>query len=85
MNEWIPVTRSLPNQYDFVLVLADNQGTNEPKPIAIARINSYRTWEFLDKASLISASGAYMDIEYDIDYDDITHWMPLPSAFIEEK
>jgi len=74
---WIKVDESLPDIYDFVLVCADNEGTNEPKPITIARYDGEK-WEFIDKTPLIQTTGAHMDIEYSIDIDDITHWMKLP-------
>ncbi len=75
---WIKVEDQLPELYDFVLVFADNKGSDEPKPIAIARlVNEYGLWDFLGTQPQDSV-GAYMDIEYGIDSDDITHWMPLP-------
>jgi hypothetical protein len=36
-------------------------------------------WDFLNKAPLIAACGAWMDIKYPIDGDDITHWAELPN------
>lgn len=75
--EWIRVKDRLPEIYDFVLVFSNNPGTNEPRPIAIARYNS-ENWEFLGHSGLDWACGAYQDIEYHIDGLDITHWMPLP-------
>lgn len=74
--EWICVKDRLPNLYDFVIVFADNQGTNEPRPIAIARIVSeHGIWDMLDNLEV----GAYQDIEYGMDACDITHWIPLPN------
>ena len=81
-NNWINIKEKQPHVYDFVLVCADNKGCGEPKPITIARHNG-NEWEFLDKQPLISTYGAYMDIEYPIDKDDITHWMKLPSPPIK--
>ncbi len=78
MNEWISVKDRFPEKYDFVLVFANNKGTNEPKPISIARINDVFEWEFCNHRSPMPNYGAYMDIEYDMDSDDITHWMLLP-------
>jgi hypothetical protein len=43
--------------------------------MAIARIvNMIGTWEFLGEGGV----GAWMDIEYSMEREDITHWMPLP-------
>ncbi len=78
-NQWICVEDRLPELYDYVLVFADNQGTNEPKPISIARMYNEEKWEFIAQSPCMPNYGAYMDIEYDIDSDNITHWMPLPS------
>lgn len=73
--QWISVQDKLPELYDFVLVFAHNKGTNEPKPISIARIiNKQNTWDMLGNLE----EGAYQDIEYSMDTTDITHWMPLP-------
>ncbi len=60
--------------YDFVLVFANSLGTNEPRPISIGRISSKGIWVLLGKCDL----GAYMDIEYPIESEEITHWMPFP-------
>lgn len=73
MSEWINVNDGLPESHDYVLVAINSQGTGEPKPINIARRIGY-VWEFL---GLID--GAYMDISYPMDPEDITHWMPLPA------
>jgi len=73
--EWISVKDRLPDIYDFALVFADNKGTNEPRPIAIARIVSeHGIWDLLGYLEV----GAYLDIEYSMNRFDITHWMPLP-------
>lgn len=77
MNDWIKCTDRLPDIYDFVLVFADNQGTNEPKPFSIARHNDDK-WEFINHTAPMPNYGAYMDMEYNMDSDDVTHWMPLP-------
>ena len=76
---WINVKDRLPDVYDFVLVLADNQGTGEPKPINIARLDNHKNWEFCNKAPGMPHYGAYMDIEYPMDIDHITHWAELPA------
>lgn len=75
MSDWISVKDRLPDLYDFVLVFSDNKGSNEPRPMAIARnVNEYGVWDMLGTLDL----GAYQDIEYNMDRYDITHWMPLP-------
>jgi hypothetical protein len=75
--EWIKVTDYLPELFDYVLVYAKFKGTNEPCPISIARYNE-KEWEFVNSSPWMPNYGAYMDIEYPMDHDDITHWMPLP-------
>lgn len=76
--EWISVKDKLPELYDFVMVFANNLGTNEPKPMSIGRWDGEK-WEFVNHASPMPNYGAYMDIEYLMDSDDVTHWMPLPN------
>lgn len=71
--EWISVKDRLPQAYDYVLIYAKRPGTGEPCPVGIARHDS-TTWEPLE--SLI---GAYSDVEWEYDIDEITHWMPLPA------
>lgn len=82
MTKWIDIKERLPEIYDFVLVCANFQGTGEPKPIQIARIvimeNHSLQWHFLNEAPAVGAQGAWMDLYYPIDTEDITHWMPLP-------
>jgi hypothetical protein len=80
--EWISVEDRLPEIYDFVLVFADKKGTNEPRPIGIARIvinhsegHRYSDWELLGDVD----QGAYQDMQYEIYSSEITHWMNLPS------
>lgn len=78
---WISIKERLPDIYDFVLVFADNQGTNEPKPISIARLlPGNGNWEFMYEYDNGSGGGVYQDIEWSIEVEDITHWMPLPKA-----
>ena len=74
--DWINLKDKKPEIYEFVLVCANNKGTNEPKPVSIARITSDTIieWDFL----AFLKKGAFWDIEYPIMSDDITHWMPLP-------
>lgn len=74
---WISVKDRLPEPYDFVLVFADNEGTGEPRPMSIARWEK-GSWGFVNNTPLMCNQGAWMDIEYDMDSDDVTHWMPLP-------
>jgi len=81
---WIKCRDKLPDLYVFVLVLADNQGTGEPKPISIARLDDDKNWEFCNKAPCMPNYGAWMDIEYPLDQDDITHWTKLPAVPKEE-
>ncbi len=76
--EWISVKDLEPELYTFVLVFANNQGTNEPKPIAIARIDARGKWNFSNHSPVFPNYGAWQEIEYNMDSDDVTHWMPLP-------
>jgi len=78
MSEWISIKDSLPREYDFVLVFADNQSMLKPKPTSIARIISKGKWDFLGQWT--SSVGAWMDKECYMNGDDITHWMPLPKS-----
>lgn len=84
MSEWIDCNDKMPLIYDYVLVFANNQGTNEPKPMMIARWNSHK-WEFVNDSLLMPSNGAWMDIEYPIDSDNVTHWMPLPKGPKDEE
>lgn len=84
MSNWLKCTVSMPEIYDYVLVFADNKGTGEPRPISIARLYDQGKWEFCNKAPVMPNYGAYMDMEYPMDVDDITHWMPLPPKPEEE-
>ncbi len=76
--QWIKCSERLPELYDFVLVFADNKGTGEPRPFSIARRNSSDNWEFINNDNVMPNYGSWMDIEYPMDSDDVTHWMPLP-------
>lgn len=78
MGEWISVKDRLPDMYNFVLVYAKICGTNEPCPTYIARYDGNK-WRLLGEDEIV-AIGAFMHMEYDLDVDDITHWMPLPEA-----
>ncbi len=42
------------------------------------KLDSNGEWEFCNQALCMPNYGAYLDIEYHIDIDEITHWMPLP-------
>lgn len=78
--EWISIEEELPYPYDFVLVLSTTKGTNEPKPMTLARlIPGGKLWEFLHEYKDGSGVGVYQDLEWNVDMEDITHWMPLPS------
>jgi hypothetical protein len=73
--EWISVKEKLPDDYDYVLVYATMNGTNEPCPISIARRYG-REWEILNDEGI----GFCMDSSMYILAKDITHWAPLPKA-----
>ena len=77
-HKWISVKDRLPELYNFVLVLANFQGTGEPKPCCIARLEEDKKWDFSNHIHLYPNYGAWQDIEYEICSDDITHWMTLP-------
>ncbi len=78
-DQWISIKDALPELYDFVIVFADNKGTDEPKPMSIARIDTLEPhWEFVNQAPCMPNYGVYMDIEYSMDSEHVTHWMPLP-------
>jgi len=76
MSEWIKFSDKFPEILDYVLVCAIYKGTDEPKPISIARIYPDFSWDFLGNIDV----GAWMDIEYDMDGIDVTHWMPIPKS-----
>lgn len=76
MNEWIECSEKMSPVYDYVLVCADNKGTDEPKPINIATWNG-EEWIFLNEVSKFSI-GATSDIAYVMKRGHITHWKPLP-------
>jgi len=75
-SEWISVKDMLPDDYEFVLVYSEMQGTNEPCPITIARWNS-KKWETLcnEEENNACAKG---DLFWSTNSEEITHWMPLP-------
>lgn len=75
--EWIKCSEIMPELYDFVLVFANNKGTGEPKPMSIARFEG-DIWNFVNHMRDYPNYGAWMDIGYVMDEEDITHWMPLP-------
>jgi len=77
---WIDVNNQLPDLYEFVLVFADNQGSNEPKPVSLARLLPGKmNWQFMCEYNDTSGGGVYQDIEWPMEVEDITHWMPIPS------
>ncbi len=79
--EWISVRDRLPEPYDFVLVFATTKGTNEPRPISLARLLlGGVNWQFLYQYKDGSGAGVYQDLEWHIECEEITHWMPLPRA-----
>lgn len=76
-DKWISIKVEKPPLYDYVFVLANYPGTGEPIPISIARLvddDNGEIWDFLGNLTV----GAYMDIEYGMKSEDVTHWMPLP-------
>lgn len=79
MSKWISVKNRLPEMYTFVLVFANNPGTDEPKPVSLARYNG-NIWEFVNHSPCMPNYGSWKDIEYNLDSDDVTHWMPLPET-----
>lgn len=84
--QWISVHEKLPEPYDFVLVFATTEGTNEPNPISLARLIPRGTnWEFLYEYKDSSGAGVYQDIEWPVEMEDITHWMPLPKPPMEDN
>ncbi len=77
--EWVSINDKLPEPYDFVLVFAHTKGTNEPKPISLARLIPGGTnWQFLSEYKDGSGAGVYQDLEWPVEREDITHWMSLP-------
>jgi hypothetical protein len=82
MPEWIRCSDRLPMQQpegwltmDWVLVT----GSREGSPITIARWNG-KSWDFF-YTNNISCEGPYAgDASSHLSYDEITHWMPLPST-----
>ena len=75
--EWIAIKDRFPNIYNNVLVFADNKGTGEPKPYSIAMWIGDK-WDFINHCPTMPNYGAYQDIGYNMDSEDVTHWMPLP-------
>lgn len=78
MSKWISVKHRLPEPYTYVIVLANNPGTGEPKPIQFARIKKERVFEFCNSLNDEGDYGVWIDISYFMESKDITHWMPLP-------
>jgi hypothetical protein len=77
--EWIDIKEKLPHSYSYVLVLSLNPGA-EPKPISIAMLVEKSRWTFLGASADENwVYGAWSDITYPMDVDDITHWLPLPT------
>lgn len=74
---WIKCSDKMPELYIYVLVFADNKVLGDIKPYCIARWNGDR-WGFVNADPLETCCGAWVDIEYPMDTDDVTHWMPLP-------
>lgn len=70
--EWISVEDEKSPAMDYVLVFEKKFGTNEPSPISIAR------WTRHKYQCLFEDRAAYMDLTWEIEVENITHWMPLP-------
>ena len=68
--KWISVKDSLPSLYDYVLVFEVPNSC--PSVISVARYTG-KEWEHL-----YGGIGCYMDIQWEIDSEKITHWMELP-------
>lgn len=77
--DWVRCSDRMPEQYTFVLVFATTKGTNEPNPKTLARWNG-KEWEFLAEYIDKTGYGVCQDLEWDVDPQEITHWMPLPEA-----
>jgi hypothetical protein len=76
--DWISIKERLPDLYSNVLVFADNKGTNEPKPYSIAMWIGDK-WDFINHSPPMPNYGAWQDIGYNMDSEDVTHWMHLPN------
>lgn len=74
--KWISI-KKLPALYENVLVFSNNNGTDEPKPYSIAKWMG-DNWDFINHCLLMPNYGVSLHVEYTINSDDITHWMPLP-------
>ena len=76
---WISVKHRLPDPYQWVLVCNSPKGTDEPRSIDIFRWDG-KKWDYIDNCIGTHYSPTFSDIEYYLDPDDITYWMPLPDA-----
>ena len=74
--KWVSITDNLPYTYHFVLVTYIAIQSDEPNPVAIARLAPDKTWEYLGMAEQGIGIGAWSDLEWGI--SEVTHWMHLP-------
>lgn len=73
---WLNIEHYLPKDYEYVLVYAKMPGTGEPCPISIAR-HHHNKWEMLNHSPQSNAV-ACGDLTWEMDEENITHWMPIP-------
>ena len=82
MTDWISVKDRLPHDYEYVLVYALITESDWMSSISIAR-QFKGIWEMLSSED--DASVACGDLTWEMDPEDITHWMPLPKPPKELK
>jgi Protein of unknown function (DUF551) len=78
-ENWIKCNDKFPDPYVFVLVFANNKGTGESKAFSIARWDGNK-WKFINHSPPMPNYGAWLDIEYNMDSEHVTHWMRLPKT-----
>ncbi len=81
---WIKVTEKLPEYnliptMDWVLVTSERIGTGEKWPIAFARWGG-KKWEFFETNEYFVHCPVKSDYSAEMEFDEITHWMPLPDS-----
>lgn len=77
-SEWISVSDRLPDPYIFVLVCENSGRYGSICPISIARWEGDE-WNGLGNDS-DETNAFYSDLFWDIEWKQITNWMPLPEA-----
>ena len=75
MMEWISVKDRMPDDYQYCLVYAKREGTDERCPISIGRYE-IDEWALLFEGENNACAGG--DLTWEMDADEITHWMSLP-------